>query len=323
MPSDTPVSHQGSRPGFLAQMSFGPGERWAFVSSFSYALYNFASRVAVLAADPLVAPVFRMVPTVAYAWSQSRRNWSQMRISSADFMGWRVLLVLILSGIMTSLGNIAFFYALERGGIVLTAPVLATMILWNAAFAAIFLKEPLAPRMIVGVVIAALGVGLLSFGRVVGGEVSSDALSVVLLSLLAAACWAATTNCQRYALKKSVDTHVTIATGQTWGVLALVVLLFSIGRGALLWTTDVETVGLFLVVGVLGTMAIVSLTVALSHTTVVSVSTIGSTHSLLAMILAVLFLGEKLNWLTVIGTLLTILGVVFFQLARVRDPSLE
>lgn len=300
------------------RFSVGPGEGWAFAGAVSYALYNLTSRIAIDTGDPLVAPVFRMIPTLAFAWHKSRHSWSQLRTSAAEFMGWRVLLLLLLGGVTTTLGNVAFFFALQIGGVVLTSPVLATLIVWSALFGAAFLNESLAPRMLLGVVIAALGIGTLSYGRSTGGEVSLQTLPAVLLAMSAAAGWAATSTCQRYALKRGVETHMTIAAGQTGGVLLLIGLLFLLGRGALLWSTDLKTVGLFAVVGVLGTMALVFVTYALSHTTVANASTISGTNPVIAMTLAVLFLGERLNWLMGLGTALTVVGVIFFQLSKVR-----
>jgi drug/metabolite transporter (DMT)-like permease len=303
----------------MRRFSLRPGEAWAFAGSVSYALYNFVSRIAVVSGDPLVAPIFRMIPTLAFAWHQSRHNWSQVRPSAAHFMGWRVFSILSLGGVTTALGNVAFFYALQIGGVVLTAPVLATLILWSAIFAAIFLREPVAPRMAIGIGIAALGIGMLSYGRAAGGEVGAGALPAVLLALSAAAGWAATSSCQRYALQRGVEAHMTIAAGQSGGVLLLIGLLFLVGRGPLLWTTDLRTIGLFALVGIFGTMAMVFVTYALSYTTVANASTISGTNPVIAMALAVLFLGERLNWLMAIGAALTIAGVIFFQLSKSKQ----
>lgn len=288
-------------------------------SSVSYALYNFVSRIAVISADPLVAPVIRMLPTLAFAWHQSRSRLSQLRPSAASFMGWRAFWVLFLGGVATTGGNIAYFYALQMGGIVFTAPVLATSLIWSAVFAAIFLRESLAPRMALGIAIAALGIATLGYARASGAEVGSAALPIVLLSLTAAAGWAGTSNTSRFALKQGVDRYITIAAGQTGGVLVAIAVLFGAGRGALLWSTDLRSTSLFLVVGVLGTMALVFLTYALSLTTVASASLLSGTSPVISTTLAVLFLDEWLGWLTVFGTALTLAGVLVFQSSPLRQ----
>ena len=75
-------------------------------------------------------------------------------------------------------------------------------------------------------------------------------------------------------MKRGVESHLTIAAGQSAGVLLLIGLLFLLGQGQLLWTTDLKTVGLFALVGIIGTMALVCVTYALSKTTVAIASTV-------------------------------------------------
>ena len=316
---DSAAPSEGVHVARPRQLSLGPGETWALASSVSYALYNFVSRIAVLSADPLVAPVIRMIPTLAFAWRQSRSRLSQLRPSAADFMGWRAFWALFLGGVVTTGGNIAYFYALQMGGIVFTAPVLATNMIWSAVFAAIFLREALAPRMALGILIAALGIGTLGYARASGAEAGAAALPTLLLSLAAAAGWAGASNTSRYALQQGVDRYITIAAGQTMGMLVAIAVLFAAGRGALLWSTDVRSTGLLLVVGVLGTIAFVCLTFALSLTTVATASLFGGTSPIISTTLAVLLLSERLGWLTLFGTALTLAGVLVFQSSPLRQ----
>jgi O-acetylserine/cysteine efflux transporter len=185
-------------------------------------------------------------------------------------------------------------------------------------FAAIFLREALAPRMALGILIAAFGIGTLGYARASGAEAGAAALPTVLLSLTAAAGWAGASNCSRYALMQGVDRYITIAAGQTIGMLVAIGVLFAAGRGELLWSTDLKSTSLFLVVGVLGTIAFVCLTYALSLTTVASASLFGGTSPIISTTLAVLLLGERLGWLTLFGTALTLVGVWVFQSSPLR-----
>jgi drug/metabolite transporter (DMT)-like permease len=237
-------------------------------------------------------------------------------------MGWRVLLVLVFGGVVTTLANVAHFSAVEIGGLVLTAPVVATLVLWSALFGEIFLKERVGPGMTLGLVAAALGIGILGYSQAAGDEVSSDALLAIPLVLAAAAGWAMGTTTMRYAIQRGVGNNMTVAAGQSGGLLLFVPLLFALGRGHLLWTTETRTVGLFLLVGVFGTTAMVFLAEALSHTTVASTQMFQSTSAVMTMALAVLFLGEKLTWLTVLGTVLMLAGVFYFQWSKARQDAL-
>ncbi len=314
-----------------SRVRFGLGEAWALGSAGSYALTNIFSRIAVVAADPLVAPIFRSLPTLAIGWTQvvrSRRGWSRLRPSSAAFIGWRVVLILLLGGTAgTAIGTVAFFFALQAGGVVLTAPVLATNILWSAIIAALFLSEPLTMKMTAGILVAVAGVGLLGYGRSAAGQVLPGALLAIPLALLTAIGWASAANCTRYALTHGADKYLAVAVSHTWGIVLLIAIVLVSGRGALLWTTELSTVGLFILAGALSALALYAGAQALSLTTVSSVSTIEATNPVLSTILAVLFLGEELNVLMAIGTVMTIVGVAAIQLSKpqpeaVAEPDL-
>ncbi|MGH2592831.1 MAG: DMT family transporter, partial [Anaerolineae bacterium] len=247
----------------------------------------------------------------------SRQGRSRLRPSSADFVGWRVILISFLGGAVgTSIGTVAFFYALQAGGVVLTVPVLATNILWSAIIAALFLKERLTAQMVVGIVAAVSGVALLGYGRSAGNEVLPGALAAIPLALVTALSWATAANCTRYALTRGVDKYLAIALSQTCGLVLLVGILFAVGRGALLWTTALSAIGLFLLAGLLSAVALICDTHALSLTTVASVLTISGTNPVISTILAVVFLGEDLRPLMAIGTFLTVVGVLYVQLSK-------
>jgi drug/metabolite transporter (DMT)-like permease len=286
----------------------------------SYALTAIFSRVAALSVDPFVAPVFRMLPVLTIAWVQvarSRRVGSRVQPSRTVFGGWRVLSVLALGGILTTvIGTVGYFYALRTGGVVLSQPVLATSILWGALIAALFLKEPLTRPMVAGLFAAVAGVALLGYGRSAGQEVPSSVLVAIPWALVPAIAWPAASNCTRYALTRGVDKYATIAVSGTLAVLVLCGLIFVIGRGPAFWGTEWKAIGTLLLAGLLTAAAQISTAQALTLTTVASVNTIGGTNPVLATVLAALFLGEELNLLMLIGTLLTVAGVVYVQLSK-------
>jgi drug/metabolite transporter (DMT)-like permease len=285
-----------------------------------YALTNVVSRAAVVVADPLAAPVFRLLPTLAIAWTQVARSgarWRTLRPSAPDFVGWRAMLILFLGGALgTSAGTLTFFYALQVGGVVLTVPVVATYVLWSAIISVVFLKERLNARMVVGILIAVSGVALLGYGRSAGSAIAPGALAAIPLALVTAIGWAASANCTRYALARDVDKYLAIALAQTCGLVVLLGGLFVSGRGALLWTTALSAIGLFLLAGILSAIAVICDAHALSLTTVASALTISGTNPVLSTILAVLFLHEELKPLMAAGIVLTVAGVLFAQLSK-------
>jgi drug/metabolite transporter (DMT)-like permease len=232
-------------------------------------------------------------------------------------MGWRTLLVLLAGGtLMTVVGTVGYFFALREGGVVLTQPVLATNILWGALIAAAFLKEPLSKSMTVGILLAVLGVALLGYGRTAGGEVPSSVLLAIPLALIPAVAWASSASCTRYALVRGVDKYLAIAVSGTWAVIILTGVVFLIGRGPAFWTTGWQAFGTLLLAGLLTAAAQISIAQALSLAPVASVTTINGTNPVLATILAFLLLGEELNPLMLVGTVLTVVGVVYVQLTK-------
>jgi drug/metabolite transporter (DMT)-like permease len=306
----------------------GAGEAWAFGGAVAYALTNIFSRIASITVDPMAAPVFRLVPTLAIAWTQvarSQARWNSLIPKSTGFVGWRPVLVLFLGGALGSaIGTVLFFLALQVGGVVLTAPVLATNILWSAIIAAVFLGERLNAHMLAGIVVAVLGVALLGLGRAGGAQVVPEALAAIPLALVTAMSWATAANCTRYALTRGVDKYPAIALSQTFGVVVLIVFLFVTGRGDRLWTTAVDTIGVLLLAGILSAIALICDAHALSLTTVASALTISvGTNPVISTVLAALFLGEELKPLMALGTLLTVAGVVYVQLTKVksREPG--
>jgi len=303
--------------------ALGAGEAWAFGGASMYALTNIVSRAAIIAADPLAAPVFRVLPTLAIAWTQVARSharWTTLRPSAPDFVGWRTMLILFLGGTLgTSVGSLAFFYALQVGGVVLTVPVVATYVLWSALIAVLFLKERLNARMVIGIIIAVSGVALLGYGRSAGNPVTSEALAAIPLALVTAIGWAASANCTRYALTRGVDKYLAIALAQTCGLAVLIAGLFASGHGAVLWTTSLGAIGLFLLAGILAAVALICDTHALSLTTVASALTISGTNPVLSAILAVLFLNEEIKPLMAAGIVLTVVGVLFAQLSKEQN----
>lgn len=300
------------------QFSIQSGEAWAFVSAMGYALTNIFSRIASLTIDPLVAPIFRAVPTLLIGWAhviRFRAGWSRLQPASSSFVGWRVVLVMLLGGTMNIIGTVSFFAALKAGGVVVTAPILATSILWGALIAAIFLKEPLTRNMIGGIIIAVSGIALLGYGGSIDNQVPPEALTAIPLALVTALSWASSGNCTRYALTHGADKYLAVAFAQTWGCTLLTIVILVSGRTSL-WTTDFNTIGTLLLAGLLSALALYAAAQAYSLARVVTVTTINGANPAISTILAVVLLGEEINLLMVVGITLTMIGVIYVQLTK-------
>jgi drug/metabolite transporter (DMT)-like permease len=141
-------------------------------------------------------------------------------------------------------------------------------------------------------------------------------LLAIPLALIPAVAWASAASCTRYALVRGVDKYLAIAVSGTWAVIILTGVVFLIGRGPAFWTTGWQAIGTLLLAGLLTAAAQISTAQALSLAPVASVTTISGTNPVLATILAFVLLGEELNPLMLVGTVLTVVGVVYVQLTK-------
>lgn len=321
------MSQEPRRPSAARPAPLGPGELWASASSFSYAAAAIFSRVASLTVHPFVAPALRLLPVAALSWGQvlrARLDLGRLRPWAADFFGWRVILVMLLGGTLTTVvGTVGYFYALRIGGVVLTQPVLATSILWSAVMAALFLREPLTRKMLAGLLVAVAGVGLLGYGRAVSGGAGDAALVAIPLALIPAVAWAGGSNCTRYALTQGVDKFTILAVAHSWAISVLLVYVLASGQVELIRAVDLSGAGPLLVAGLLTGTAQITLAQALSLTTVASAATINGMNPVLAAVFAALLLGEQLTVLMIAGTVVTVAGVIIVQLTKERIPELE
>lgn len=299
-------------------ISFRPGELWAFGSSVSYAASAIFSRVASVAIHPFIAPALRLLPLIGLSWVKffrSRNKIKQQNSASKTVLSFRVFLVIILGGTLTTVvGTVGYFYALRIGGVVLTQPVLATNILWSAVIAAIFLHEKLNRKIVAGLVVAMVGVALLGYGQAISKGTDNASLIAIPLALIPAVSWAGGANCYRYALINGVDKYTTLAVGSTSAILVLFITVLITGQSNLFTTIDLKGAAIVLIAGIFTGLAQITLTQALSLTSVASTMTIIGINPVLAAIFATLFLGEQLTTIMIVGTILTVIGVVLAQI---------
>lgn len=293
------------------------GEFWAGATSASYALTNVASGIAVVGAHPLVAPVFRSIPTLVIGWAQVLRTPSLLRAfdpRAASFVGYRATAALLLSGIcQIAIGTVGLFYALSLGGVVLVVPVVGTQMLWGALLARLFLGERLRGLSVACMLGAVMGIAILAYGEWLGTAGRVGSLWAIPLALIPATSWAVAANSTRYALQSGVERYVAVAMQTTTGVIVLLVAVLVSGLGSILWTTSLASVGLLLLSGVLATAAVVGTVYALSLTTVASFQVINGLSPVIATLIAVVFLGEHFNSVMAAGTLLTVTAVIGAQ----------
>ncbi len=230
--------------------------------------------------------------------------------------GWLVAM-LIGYGVLTFVvGNPLHFAALQTGGVLVTTPVTGTQVLWAGIIAALFLRQPFNLKMAAGMAITIGGIALLALAQSGGTPVSPLWWLAVPFALGAAFCWATSGVLVTAAMNRGVDQFraLAVATGAGLGILNLYLLLA--GDVGVYLTTPWTIQGAALLAGVFNAVALISLTTALSLTSVASATTLNTLQIALAPLLAWLFLGEPLDLPMGLGIVIIAGGAVIVQRAR-------
>lgn len=138
-----------------------------------------------------------LVMLVVSPWTLARAD-----LANVSALALGLLLVSVLTGF--AIGDTAFFEAMRQIGVARAAPIAGSHPLVTALLAVVFLGEPVTLALLLGIVVIGLGVWLITTDRVVppvGGGVARNGMVVgVVLSLVAAVGWAASTVLVRPAL---------------------------------------------------------------------------------------------------------------------------
>jgi transporter family protein len=136
-----------------------PAARWlplAQLAFLSWGIFGFFSKVGSSHLSPeemQVLFLFGTIPLILSALYKSRRKIETDRVG----VMWA-----LLTGIVASLGNVAYFAALHHGKASIIAPATALYPLVSVALAALVLKERVNPFQFTGILFAVLAIFLLS-----------------------------------------------------------------------------------------------------------------------------------------------------------------
>ncbi|GFN36747.1 DMT family transporter [Tepidimicrobium xylanilyticum] len=299
--------------------SIGRGEAWALLAAFSYALTNVVLKWALADAPPLFGAAIKTMPMwlISIIVFLGKEYLKKLNPRSEDFIGMDSILILALLGfIVYVLGNWAFFEALKVGAVILTTPIMGTQAMWATLISYIFLKEKMNFPMILGMLISFLGVILLTIGNLGGNIMLEGWQKAVPLTLLAALCYSSSGVIKRYLFtKKSLDRWTVSFLEVTTGEI-LLHIIFLIQGNNYYSIIPCITISKFIFAGLFGALAIISITTATSLTQVASATTINSTQTAIAPILAMILLGEKVNLEVGLGIILIMAGVMIVQLKK-------
>lgn len=131
---------------------------YALGSAVFAALTAILAKIGIKGVDSNLATAIRTVVILVFAWGivfwQGTAN--QLRVLEP-----RTILFLVLSGLATGASWLCYFHALKLGPASRVAPIDKLSVVLVIIFAALFLKEPMTPKVILGVAMISGGALLL------------------------------------------------------------------------------------------------------------------------------------------------------------------
>jgi drug/metabolite transporter (DMT)-like permease len=299
----------------------GQGELWALTAAFAYALDNVLVSSAVRGHDVnnILGVIVRQSPGLIFALfmclSLRKRNPSAVSV----FSNWRFIAALAAYGVLTFvIANPMLFAAFQAGGVLVVTPLTSTQALWGAIIAVIVLREPLNRKMVLGMIVSIIGVTLLSYGRAGAADLAANWWIAIPMALGTAFCWSLSGVLITYTMRHGVDRFQALAVALIIGLGLLTTYLLVSGNISLFVSTPIEITFKLLFAGLFSMLAIVGVASALSHTTVASASTLSSLQSGIAPLIACLFFGEQITFLSGLGVVIILAGVITVQQARLK-----
>ncbi len=305
--------------GKLAKM----GEFWMSLAVVGYVTSYLFDKIAVAHVDPLIGPLFRRLPSLVLGILLlfAQRMTSQLDPKSKQFVGRPTIIVFVISGITSTMGTFAYYYALRFGGVVLTVPISQTLVLWGMVIGWLYLGERFSSKGVLGIVAVLMGLMLLSYGQSQGVAVSGQWYYAIPLALTSAMGWGIAGTLWRDGQLRGAHQSTAISLQFGVGIFLSVMVLALAGRLGAIGAAHVKDILALFAGGLLsGVVAIYCLFTALRLMSVARVYTLNSLTSLLAALLGHLLFGEYLNGLMLVGIGMTCLGVVLVQ---VHKPAVE
>jgi O-acetylserine/cysteine efflux transporter len=277
---------------------------------------NFLDRVAVVQIDPWLGALVKSIPSLVFAviLLALRNTWAQMRPGTATYIGGRAVVLFLVSGVISVLGLVLYFYSLRVAGLAVTVPFLQTQILWATVIGWIFMHERFHAPALAGIATVAGGLMLLSYGQMLGRPVSEQWLVGVPLALSAALAFSVTGAIARAGQLRGADQSTGMFLRFGVSVVLVGALVAMSGRLPQLWSASARDLAALLASGILnGVVAMYCFFTALRYMSVGRAFAINGVNPIVAVGLGALFLGEYINLLMWAGIALGVTGVVLVQ----------
>jgi len=282
--------------------ALGSALAWSVTSLLARSLMPHYGSVTINAIRSGAAGVLLVAVVVALdgphtLFAMSRATFVQLAVSIVAAIG---------------IGDTVFFESTRALGLSRAMTIATTYPVGAALLAAAFLDEPLTVPIIVGSLLTLGGIALIVSVRTHEGRPERLAFGVCT-ALVASVAWAVSTVMMKLplgeidpltaqAVRLPLASALMWLTPWTWGAVGA---MRKAGRGPLV------TIGVLSVVTAASSVLFVA---SLKYAGVAVGSVLSSTAPVFALPLGVLFLGERIAALTVVGVLLTLAGIVVLQL---------
>ncbi len=303
----------------LRMLGLGRGEIWALSAAICYSCYNVFIRWSLTESNPLVGSTLKIVPLIVISFFVllKKKELYLLNYFSPEFIGIKNIGIFIILGIAYYVaGNLLLFSSFKSGGVVLTAPLLGTQVLWSALLAYFFLKEKLTRNILSGIILSIVGLTILSFSQHTISKTIFNIYSI-LFGLGAAFCYSFGNLIQRHILhNKKINYWIVIFSSLFSAEIVLNIVYFYNNGNIIFISESPRNILTFLGAGILGAGSIYCITKAFSLTNVATAVTINSGNIALSPILAYLLLGEQLTIGSILGISTIFIGIIIVQLQK-------
>jgi drug/metabolite transporter (DMT)-like permease len=307
------------------EFHFGIGERWAWISALAYGVANILLRVSAAHMDPWLGALLRLLPTAALAWFMlARAGFPELHRGDVRHMAPRLVLYLVLGGMISYVvGNVLLFRAFADGGLAIGVNALQGGGVWaGIIFGALFLRERPRREQLMGATVIAGGLTVIALSQLSNpGQLWFQGL---MFAIGAGSCYSLTNVFTRTVQRRQPTVYAALAFSAIGGLVPLGLLALArlaVDPAGMLTGLRAYDVGVILLMGVVNILAMTGITQALRHTSVGTVSSIGSASIAVSFVASVFLFTESVSLLMAFGVVIVIAGILVGQAGRRETPA--
>jgi DME family drug/metabolite transporter len=288
---------------FGAACALASAFTWALTSLLVRRLGNVCSMMTVNAVRTSASGLLLFAIVIA----------SPVRAELAAMSGTTLVLLVSATVLAAGIGDSVFFECARVLGLGRAMTLAMTYPLMAAAFATVFLREPITLRSAAGAVTTVAGLALIVSARRDDGGTHRRQRLMVLLSFFVAFTWAASAIMTKPAMR---ELSPLAAQSFRMPILAAFLWLMPWSRAGLpgFVAAGRSMVAPMLVLSALTVVSAMTWIAGLKYADVIVATVLSSTSPMFALGLGALFLGERLSVAAVLGAFLAIAGIVVLDI---------